>query len=47
MWNVLVDWEVGPQTWDPVNIMAKQDPMTIVKYAHDHELLKTPGWKFL
>ena len=30
MWNVLVDWEDGSLTWDPFNIMTKQDLMTIV-----------------
>ena len=30
MWNVLVNWEDGSQTWEPFNIMAKQDLMTIV-----------------
>ena len=47
MWNILVVWEDGTQTWEPVNIMAKQDSVMIMKYAHDHELLNTPGWKFL
>ena len=28
-------------------MMAKQDPVTLARYAHDHDLLNKPGWKFL
>ena len=28
-------------------MIAKQDPVTLAKYAHDHDLLNKPGWKFL
>ena len=27
--------------------MAKQDPVTLARYAHDNGLLNEPGWKFL
>ena len=27
--------------------MAKQDPVTLARYAHDNDLLNEPGWKFL
>ena len=35
------------QMWEPLNMMAKQDPVTLARYAHDHDLLNKPGWKFL
>ena len=46
-YNVLVTWDDGMQTWEPLNMMAKQDPVMLARYAHDHDLLNKPGWKFL
>ena len=47
LYNVLVDWDDGTQTWEPLNIIGKQDPMTLARYAHDNGMLNIPGWKFL
>ena len=33
--------------WEPLNIIGKQDPITLARYAHDNGLLNHPGWKFL
>ena len=46
-YNVLVNWDNGTQTWEPLNIIGKQDPITLAQYAHDSGLLNHPGWKFL
>ena len=46
-YNVLVAWDDGMQTWELLNMMAKQDLVTLARYAHDHDLLNKPGWKFL
>ena len=46
-YNVLVDWDDGMQMWEMLNMIAKQDPVSLAKYAHDHDLLNKPGWKFL
>ena len=46
-YNVLVDWDDGSQTWEPINIIEKQYPVTVAHYAHDKGLLNKPGWKFL
>ena len=46
-WNVLIDWDDGTQTWEPLNLMGKYDEITIAKYAQDNDLLNKPGWKFL
>ena len=46
-YNVLVDWDDKPQTWEPLITMVKQDPVTLACYAHDNGLLNVPGWKFL
>ena len=46
-YNVLVDWDDKTQTWEPLNTMAKQDSVTLARYAYDNGLLNEPGWKFL
>ena len=46
-YNVLVDWDDKTQTWEPLDTMAEQDPVTLARYAHDNGLLNEPGWKFL
>ena len=46
-YNVLVDWDDHTQMWEPINIIGKQDPVTLAHYAHDNGLLNKPGWKFL
>ena len=47
LYNVLVAWDDGMQTWELLNMLAKQDPVTLARYGHDHDLLNKPGWKFL
>ena len=46
-YNILVDWDDKTQMWEPLNTMAKQDPVTLACYAHDNGLLNEPGWKLL
>ena len=46
-WNVQVHWEDGSKTWEPLNMVAKDDPVTLATYAKENGLLDTPGWKFL
>ena len=46
-WNVLVAWDDGTHTWEPLNIISKCDEITLAKYAKDNDLLSKPGWKFL
>ena len=46
-YNVLLQWEDGSKTWEPLNLIAKDDPVTLAKYAKENNLLETPGWKFL
>ena len=41
-YNVLVDWDDKTQMWEPLNAMAKQDPVTLTHYAHDNGLLNKP-----
>ena len=46
-YNVLVSWDDGSQTWEPINLIGKQDPVTIARSGQDNGLLDKPGWKFL
>jgi hypothetical protein len=46
-YNVLVHWEDGSETYEPLSVMAKEDPITCAKYAQDNNLLDVPGWKSL
>jgi hypothetical protein len=43
--NVLVAWEDGTETWEPLTLVAKSDPVTLAVYAKEHDLLDQPGWK--
>ena len=44
-YQVKVKWSTGEETWEPLRIMAVDDPVTCAKYAKDNDLLDTPGWK--
>ena len=44
-YNVLVEWETGETTYEPLDIIAKDDPVTCAEYAKRNDLLETPGWR--
>jgi hypothetical protein len=44
-YNVLVEWESGEITYEPLDMIGKFDPVTCTEYAHRMNLLSTPGWK--
>jgi hypothetical protein len=44
-YNVLLEWETGEKTWEPLGVIAKADPTTCAIYAKDKELLNAIGWK--
>ena len=46
-WNILVNWKDGTQTWEPLNIIGKLDPVTMAKFEMEHDVLNKPGWHFL
>ena len=46
-YNVLIEWEPGDQTWEPLSNIIASDPYTCAVYAKMHNLLNTPGWKLL
>jgi hypothetical protein len=43
--NVLVKWENGEITTEPLSVIAADDPVTCAVYAREHDLLDVEGWK--
>ena len=46
-YNVMVEWESGEVTYEPLTLISKDDPITCAVYAKKHGLLDTTGWKHL
>ena len=46
-YNVMVEWESGEVTYEPLTLISKDDPITCAVYAKKHDLLDTIGWKHL
>ena len=44
-YNVMIEWENGEISAEPLNVIAKDDPVAVAVYAKDNDLLNTPGWK--
>ena len=40
--NVMVEWEMGEITEEPLSIIAIDDPVTCAAYAKEHNLLQLP-----
>jgi hypothetical protein len=43
--NVLVEWENGEITTEPLLVIAANNPVTCAVYAREHDLLDVEGWK--
>ena len=46
-YNVMVEWETGEITQEPLSLIAADDPVTCAIYAKKHDLLHLDGWKRL
>ena len=46
-YNVLVDWETGEKTYEPLPVLAADDPVTGAMYVKENALLHIDGWKRL
>ena len=46
-YNLLIEWEPGRMTWEPLSNIIASDPYTCTVYAKKHDLLNTPGCKLL
>ena len=44
-YNVMVEWETGEITEEPLSLIAADDPVTCAVYAKKHDLLYLDGWK--
>ena len=45
-YNVMVEWEDGQVTSEPLSIIGADDPVTCTMYGNEHDLLDLPGWKW-
>ena len=43
-YNVQVEWETGDITFEPLSIIAADDPVTCAAYAKENDLLTLEGW---
>ena len=41
--NVLVNWESGKSTYEPLDFIGKDDPVTCAIYGKKNNLLNIPG----
>ena len=46
-YNVMVEWESGEVTYEPLTLISKDDLITCAVYTKKHDLLDTTGWKNL
>ena len=44
-YNVQVEWETGEITFEPLSIIAAEDPVTCAAYAKENDLLALEGWR--
>ena len=44
-YNVMIEWENGETTSEPLKMVAADDPVTCAIYARENNLLNVPGWK--
>ena len=44
-YNVMVEWENGEITSEPLTVIAADDPVTCAIYAKENNLLDLPGWR--
>ena len=44
-YNILVEWETGETTYEPLDAIAADDPVTCAAYAKRNGLLSLSGWK--
>ena len=44
-YNVMIEWENGETTAEPLTIIGADDPVSCAIYARNNNLLDKPGWK--
>jgi hypothetical protein len=43
--NVLIEWENGEITSEPLKVIAADDPVSCAIYARENDFFDKPGWK--
>jgi hypothetical protein len=46
-WNLLIEWDGEEPTWEPLNIIGKDNPVSCAIYSEANNLLNRKGWKWL
>ena len=46
-YHIMVEWETGEITEEPLSLIVADDPVTCAEYAKKHDLLHLEGWKRL
>jgi len=46
MWNVMVAWEDGSETYEPLQLIGKYSLVIVACYAKEHGLLDKLGCKW-
>ena len=44
-WNAQIEWEAGEITFEPLSVIAADDPITFAAYAKEKNLYNLEGWK--
>ena len=44
-WNVEIEWETGEITFEPLSVIAADDPITCAAYAKEKNLYNLDGWQ--
>ena len=44
-WNVQIEWETGEITFEPLSVIAPDDPITCAAYEKEKNLYNLDGWK--
>ena len=45
IYNVLMSWNTGERTMEPLSVIGADDPVTCAIYAQKNNLLEKRGWK--
>ena len=43
--GTMSEWENGEVTYEPLNVIAADDPVTCAIYARENKLLNQDGWR--
>ena len=44
--KVLVEWDVGEPTWEPLSVIKKDDPISVAEYVKEKDIVHQPHWKW-